>query len=274
MRIAVVDVGNTSTSIALYADGKISRHAHITGGILQNRAACAEALAKVAAGRKPLDGIALASVVPRCMASWQRLVKSQLGVPLLSVNASVPMPIRIDYPKPESIGADRLADAVGAVDRYGAPVLICDFGTALTFDLVTPEWAYIGGAICPGLPLMRDYLAERTAQLPRMEFTGPTPKVGRSTEEAMRLGAQIGYCGMVREITSYLTRSTGYAFKLIATGGYAAWALRNSGMPFEIDPYLTLRGLGVIWSYAQNADAAAGVRGDRPPSPLQRKERK
>ena len=126
-------------------------------------------------------------------------------------------------------------------------MIVADFGTALTFDVVTADLRYVGGVITPGLPLMTDYLYERTALLPRVELEGPCPKLGRSTMQAMRIGAQIGYRGIVREIVSYLQASMKCEFKLVATGGYAGWALKEAGMPFIIDQELTLYGLGCIF---------------------------
>ena len=157
--------------------------------------------------------------------------------------------LRIDYPKPETIGADRLADAAGAVSRYGAPVLVMDFGTALTAAVVTKDRVWRGGVIAPGFPLMRDYLFERTAKLPRMRIgSGKAPKIGRSTEEAMRFGALIGYRGMVREIVAQLRRNFKCDFKLVATGGFAKWVLKDLDLPFAIDPTLTLYGAGLVAS--------------------------
>ena len=157
--------------------------------------------------------------------------------------------LRIDYPKPETIGADRLADAAGAVSRYGAPVLVMDFGTALTAAVVTSDCVWRGGVIAPGFPLMRDYLFERTAKLPRMKIgSGKAPKIGRSTEEAMRFGALVGYRGMVREIAAELQRNFKTDFKLVATGGFAKWVLRDLDLPFVIDPTLTLYGAGLVAS--------------------------
>ena len=254
MNVAVIDVGNTSTGIALYARGKVSRVAHIKGGILKSGKACADALRGLAYGKSPLDGVALASVVPPALAAWKRLVKRELNLVPLVVDATLPLPVTVDYPAPATIGADRLADAAGGVARYGAPLLICDFGTALTFDVVTPDRRYVGGAICPGIPLMSDYLNERTAKLPRVEFKGTAPKIGRSTEEAMRLGAAVGYRGMVRELTEHFRQTLGFPFTFVATGGYARWALKDSGLDFIIDPALTLYGLGVIWDYSRQRE--------------------
>ncbi|HNX33208.1 MAG TPA: type III pantothenate kinase [Kiritimatiellia bacterium] len=245
MRCIVIDVGNTSTGIGLYDSGKILRVTHIKGGIAKQPAACDEAVRKAARGM--VCGAVLGSVVPRVNAAWQRLILRALGCKLLVVKAGLPMDVTVDYPAPETIGADRLADACGGVRRYGAPLIVADFGTALTFDIVTKDLRYVGGVITPGLPLMTDYLYERTALLPRVELEGPCPKLGRSTLQAMRIGAQIGYRGIVREIVSYLQGSLRCDFKLVATGGYAGWALKDSGMDFVIDQELTLFGLGCIF---------------------------
>jgi type III pantothenate kinase len=245
MRCIVIDVGNTSTGIGLYDGGRISRVTHLKGGVAKQPEACAAAVRKAAHGS--VNGAVLGSVVPRVNAAWRRLVSRELGCDLLVVKAGLPMAVTVDYPRPETIGADRLADACGGVRRYGAPLIVADFGTALTFDVVTPDLRYVGGVITPGLPLMTDYLYERTALLPRVDLAGPCPALGRSTEEAMRIGAQVGYRGIVREIVSHLQAASGTPYKLVATGGYAGWALKGSGMPFVIDPELTLFGLGCIF---------------------------
>ena len=245
MKVIVIDVGNTSTGIGLYDAGRISRVTHIKGGIRKHPDACAKAVRKASKGM--VNGAVLGSVVPNVNTTWKKMVKDELGCDLLIVRAGVKMDVTVDYPEPQTVGADRLADAVGGVRRYGAPLIVADFGTALTFDVITNDKRYIGGVITPGLPLMSDYLYERTALLPRVEFKGACPLVGKTTQQAMRIGAQIGYRGIVREIVTYLKKSLDPKFKLVATGGYARWALEESGMPFIIDPELTLFGFGCIW---------------------------
>lgn len=174
--------------------------------------------------------------------------------PPTSTSTFPPPPLlSLSYPRPETIGADRLADAAGAVSRYGAPVLVMDFGTALTAAVVTKDRVWRGGVIAPGFPLMRDYLFERTAKLPRMALGhGRAPKIGRSTEEAMRFGALVGYRGMVREIVTTLKRNFREDFRLVATGGFARWALKDLDLPFSIDPTLTLYGAGLVCARAMN----------------------
>lgn len=241
----VIDAGNTSTGVGLYHGGKVSRVTHVKGGIAKEPEVCAEAVRR-AVQRRKVSGAVLGSVVPRVNAAWRRLVRNETGLPLLVVDAGVNLDVTVDYPDPSTIGADRLADACGGVRRYGAPLIVADFGTALTFDVVLPDLRYVGGVITPGLPLMIDYLHERTALLPRVELGGKCPKLGRNTQEAMRIGAQVGYRGIVREIVAYLRGTLQCEFKLVATGGYAEWALGQSGMDFVIDQELTLFGLGCI----------------------------
>ena len=246
MRLLVVDVGNTSTAVGLWSDGRVSYVSHLDG---KDRFSHLGDLGRF--GR--LDGAAYVSVVPKADAPMRRLFK-RCGLRMHQVSHldfKTGANITLDSPHPETIGADRLADASGAVERYGAPVLVMDFGTALTAAVVTADRVWRGGVIAPGFPLMRDYLFERTAKLPRMELgCGRVPKIGRSTEEAMRFGALVGYRGMVREIVAELRRNFGCDFKLVATGGFSRWVLKGLDLPFAIDPTLTLYGAGLICSKA------------------------
>ena len=251
MRLVVVDVGNTSTAVGLWSDGRVSHVGHYDGGVRARREASQAAARAVAKG---CAGVAYLSVVPLADAGWRRFAKEQ-GLPFIPIsyklfNSSTlqpfNLPLTLDYPHPETIGADRLADAAAAVARYGAPVLVCDFGTAFTAAAVTADRVWRGGVIAPGFPLMRDYLYERTAKLPRMKLGGKCPKIGRSTEEAMRFGALVGYRGMVREIVTELARNLKTDFRLVATGGFAKWVLKDIGMDFTIDPTLTLQGAGLL----------------------------
>ena len=259
MKLLVVDVGNTSTAVGLWSDGRVSKVFHIDDGTRFEKFEVFEKFEGV-------DGVAYVSVVPKADRAYRNYFKARglkvhqvscrdfkTSTPIPHPSSPVPHPssLVIDYPKPETIGADRLADAAGAVARYGAPVLVMDFGTALTAAVVTEDRVWRGGVIAPGFPLMRDYLFERTAKLPRMTIgSGKAPKIGRSTEEAMRFGALVGYRGMVREIVTELKRNFKTDFKLVATGGFAKWVLKDLDLPFVIDPTLTLYGAGLVCSKA------------------------
>lgn len=247
MKALVVDVGNTSTAVGLWSGGRVSKVSHCDGGFDE----AADAAQRLVFG---VSCLAYVSVVPKMDSKWRAFSRRQ-GIRFLPLTYSSLFPLSssltFDYPKPETIGADRLADAVGAVSRYGAPVLVMDFGTALTAAVITKDRVWRGGVIAPGFPLMRDYLFERTAKLPRMRLgSGKAPKIGRSTEEAMRFGALVGYRGMVREIVAELRRNFRCDFNLVATGGFAKWVLKDLDLPFVIDPTLTLYGAGLICSKA------------------------
>ena len=256
MRILVVDVGNTSTAVGLWSDGRVSNVSHCDGGFEEAKLEVSRLRSRVS---RPPQALAYVSVVPKADVQWQRFAKRE-DLAFYQVSHAdfatgrktgdgrrAGGGIRLDYPKPETIGADRLADAAGAVSRYGAPVLVMDFGTALTAAVITKDRVWRGGVIAPGFPLMRDYLFERTAKLPRMALgSGKAPKIGRSTEEAMRFGALVGYRGMVREIVAELQGNFNCMFKLVATGGFAKWVLRDLDLPFTVDPTLTLYGAGLI----------------------------
>ena len=246
LRQLVVDVGNTSTAVGLWSDGRVTQVQHLDGAERFKRFEEFEKFRHV-------DGVAYVSVVPKADRAYKRCFRRlglkchQISYRDFSTSTSTSSLISLSYPHPETIGADRLADAAGAVARYGAPVLVMDFGTALTAAVVTKDRVWRGGVIAPGFPLMRDYLFERTAKLPRMQLgRGREPKIGRSTEEAMRFGALVGYRGMVREIVRTLRRNFGEEFRLVATGGFAKWALAGLDLPFTIDPTLTLYGAGLI----------------------------
>lgn len=252
MKLLVIDVGNTSTAVGRWSNGRVCKVVHIDDGFAA-AAAAAESLLALESPAGDIAGVAYVSVVPRVDGRWRRWAKT-LKLPFHQVShrdfrpfSTSTFDLDLDYPKPETIGADRLCDAAAAVSRYGAPVLVMDFGTALTAAIVTHDRVWRGGVIAPGFPLMRDYLFERTAKLPRMEMgAGRAPRIGRSTEEAMRFGALVGYRGMVREIVTTLKANFKEDFRLVATGGFARWVLKDLDMPFIIDSSLTLYGAGLL----------------------------
>ena len=219
---------------------------HVQGGLRDGKTV--RAMITDLSRNRRIKGSVLCSVVPSANRTWMRHLREASGSEPVAVSHKLRLGVRISYPAPATIGADRLANACGAVNRHGTPLIVADFGTALTFDIISSAGSYLGGVIAPGLPLMTDYLAEKTALLPRIQLRGPYGKIGKTTVEAMRIGAKVGYRGMVREIVGYLT--TGLKLKrikLCATGGYARWALDGIDMPFRFDPHLTLYGLGRLY---------------------------
>lgn len=245
MRLVCVDVGNTSTTLGLYEDGAVSRVTHIDGGVRKNPEACADLLRLIAS--EAVEGVSIASVVPAVNPLWKRLVHETLGCRPRFVSHESPLGFVLDMEAPERIGADRLADAAGGLKRYGSPLIVVDFGTALNFEVLDGRPAYLGGALTPGLPLMTRYLHEKTALLPEVTLGGPVPPIGKNTEAAILLGAQVGYRGIVRELVQHLQKPFKGKARVVATGGYAEWVLAGSDLDYTIDPTLTLFGLGVIF---------------------------
>ncbi len=188
--------------------------------------------------------IVLCSVVPEKCAL---LADCLTGIPLHRVSHRSQLGVGIDYPKPRSIGADRLANAASAAAFYGTPCVVVDFGTAVTFDILSAEKNYVGGVIAPGLEAMTDYLHQRTALLPKITLLEPPGPIGKSTKHAMLAGAVYGYRGLVRQIlTEIRTKLGARRLKVVATGGYAS--LIAAGVPeiAEVHPHLTLEGLRLI----------------------------
>ena len=252
MPCLAIDIGNTSTTLGLVSGRRVT-HVDRHPSDCDVGPNIERTIRKVVAG-KPVAGVVLCSVVPAATTRWRQALRKTLGVTPLEVRHDLELNITIDYPHPETIGPDRIANACGAVAQYGAPVIVADFGTALTFDIVSAAGAYIGGVIAPGLNLMADYFSEKTALLPHIDIRGRVGRVGRSTEGAMRIGARVGYRGMVREIINHLRQDAREAdAALCATGGHAAWVLKDVALPFTIDPNLTLVGLRVIWELNRGA---------------------
>lgn len=233
----LIDVGNGRTKLGLStADALLDRRELPTHGLTE------------AAIRQTLAGwdfsrVVLASVVPAAVPVW-RVVFPEL----LELRHDTPMGIGIRYPKPESIGTDRLANAVALAHLHGAPGIVIDFGTAVTFDILSADKHYIGGVIAPGLRLMTDYLHERTALLPQVELAEPASAIGTSTVAAIQAGAAIGYRGMIRGILDALKTELpgGQGAQVVATGGDAAWIISGMGQNIAVDSDLTLHGLRLV----------------------------
>jgi len=190
------------------------------------------------------EGVVVSSVVPKATS----VLSSFFGDIMIQLRHDTQLGIGIKYPKPETVGADRLANAVALAHMHGAPGIVIDFGTAVTFDIVDASPAYIGGVIAPGLRLMTDYLHERTALLPQVELKEPLAAIGKSTEQAILSGAAIGYRSMVRGILEALRKEMGSPDRLrvVATGGDADWIAFGMAEIETVDADLTLHGLRLV----------------------------
>jgi type III pantothenate kinase len=244
--ILLFDIGNTHTHLGLANGRRVVKQADIP--TLAWLGGGAAARVKKFIGRHPVEGAALCSVVPRVTPFVKKFVRAAWQAETLELNAKTIRGVGVDYPHPATIGPDRLANAVAARHRFGAPVVVVDFGTAVTFDVVDARGNYVGGIIAPGLAAMTDYLHEKTALLPRIKIREIKSAIGKSTEEAMLVGAVHGYRGLVRELIMELKRELG-AEKLpvIFTGGYARLIAAKLPEISDVEPDLTLEGLRLVW---------------------------
>lgn len=232
----LVDNSNTRTKFALgdaYAIGSWR-------AVLPTGEVSPESLAAVTDG-VGFSAVIVCSVVPDKAAVLGKFFETRGPVHFLGHES--PLGLGIDYPLPSQIGADRLANAAGVLTRHGAPAIIIDFGTAVTFDVISSQPAYCGGVIAPGLGAMSAYLPGKTALLPVIELEEPASAIGKSTVQAMQAGAVFGYRGLVREIIARIRMELEGQPKVIATGGDAALIARGVSEIDVVDPDITLDGL-------------------------------
>jgi type III pantothenate kinase len=241
----LLDIGNSNTHVGLADDRRVKRHMNFpTKSWFDGSAG-----KRIAAfhGSKPVQAAALCSVVPRATVLARIWVRKAGLPPSIELSPKTVRMVGIDYPKANTIGPDRLANAMAAKHQFGAPAVVVDFGTAVTFDVVNKKGNYVGGIIAPGLSSMTDYLHEKTALLPRIKVREIHRAIGKSTEQAMLIGAVHGYRGLIRELLARLRRELGVTkLPVVATGGYAR--LMAAGLPEIdlVDPLLTLKGLRLL----------------------------
>jgi type III pantothenate kinase len=257
--ILLLDIGNTHTHLGL-ADGRrvrkqagIPTPAWFSGG--------AAVLVKKFAGKNEITGVMTCCVVPRAAPLVRKAVCRIWKLETLELNPETMRGVGVDYPRPDSIGPDRLANAVAARFRFGAPVVVVDFGTAVTFDVVDENGNYVGGIIAPGLAAMTDYLHEKTALLPKIKIREIKSAIGKSTREAMLVGAVHGYRGLVRGLIGELKRELrAKRLPVVATGGYAKLIASRLPEISAVMPDLTLEGLRLVWRQQREAARSRKIR--------------
>ena len=252
MRALLLDIGNTNTHVGLGGPRRVSRHSNFpTTNWFNGKAK--KALRMLLRNEVP-EAVVLCSVVPRATRRVRQSVNRLWDISALELTAETVRELGIDYPKPKSIGPDRLANALAARHLYGAPVVVVDFGTAVTFDVVNREGHYAGGIIAPGLAAMTEYLHEKTALLPRITIREPDAVIGKSTEQAMLVGAVHGYRGLITQLVLELKRELRASrLPVVATGGYGTLIARRLPEITSVAPLLTLEGLRLFWQGSPRA---------------------
>lgn len=230
----LIDNSNTRTKFALAVDGRLLPW----HGVIDTAGVSVESVNELLKDIS-YERAVLCSVVPE----KGEILKEAVGVPTHSVSSESNLSIDISYPTPKQIGADRLANAEAAFHKYGAPSVVIDSGTAVTFDVLKSPGSYAGGVIAPGLGLMTEYFLEKTALLPKLKPEEPKSFIGQSTLEAMNIGAIAGFRGLIREILTGLEEELECCPRIIATGGDAELLFRGVKRIEVVDQSLTLEGI-------------------------------
>jgi len=249
--LLVVDVGNTQTAIGLVAGGAVEHHwriatvRHRTGdeiaGLLQGFFSLA--------GMRLMDDVdevGIASVVPRLTVQWVEMCEKHLRLTPFVVGPGARSGIRIAMKNPTEVGADRIVNAVAAFESYGGPCIVCDFGTATTFDVISADGDYLGGAIAPGIEVSMEALTTRAAKLIKVELVEPAHAIGKATAESLQAGMVYGSAGQVDGVVRAIWDELGEQATVVATGGLAELIARHTEVIAAVDPLLTLRGIELL----------------------------
>jgi len=249
--LLVIDIGNTNTSLGVFDADSLAAHWRLTtdrartvdewGVLTRNLFALTDL------NFKSIKAIAVASVVPPLNFVLKRMAETYFEISPLFIDHTVETGVPILYEPPSDVGADRIVDAVAAIQKYGAPCIVVDFGTATTFDAINAKGEYLGGVITPGITISSDALFERAAKLPRVEIKRPPKVIGPATIEAMQSGLYHGYVGLVDGILKKMIEELGGKPKVIATGGLAPLIAKGSEFIELVDETLTLDGLRLVY---------------------------
>ena len=249
--LLVIDVGNTNTVLGIYDQGALVDHWRIRterektsdewGILFRDLFLCHHI------DFRDVEGIIISSVVPPVLNMLEGMSKKYFRVRPLVVGPDIKAGMPILYDNPAEVGADRIVNAVAAYERHKKSIIVVDFGTATTFDYVSPRGEYMGGAIAPGIGISSEALFVRTSKLPRVEIVKPKKVVGKNTTQSMQSGIFFGYVGLVDEIVHRMKREVKSNPKVIATGGLADLIAGESTTIEEVNPFLTLEGLKIIY---------------------------
>jgi type III pantothenate kinase len=258
MYLFCVDIGNTNIVMGLYRGEELVTHWRIATA--HSRMADEYAMLILdlfeRADQDPsaVKGVIIASVVPPLTGIFEKLSERYFGRKPLVVGSGVETGVPIRYDNPHEVGADRIVNAVAVCHHYGGPACVVDFGTATTFDALSAEGEYLGGAIAPGIGIAAEALFQRTAKLPRIDLVRPPDVIGKNTVESMQSGMLFGYVGLVEGIVARFRAELGPEMTVIATGGLALLIAAETSVIAAVDPWLTLEGLRLIWGMNQDQE--------------------
>jgi len=255
--LLAIDVGNSNTVLGLFDGDRIVGHWRVVTGHYRTddefRLLLLMLLRSDGYDPAKITGACVASVVPGLNIPLQQALIDGFGVEPLMVGPGVKTGLVLQVENPKEVGADRIVNAVGALEKHDGPLIIIDFGTATTFDVVTAKNEWRGGVIVPGIQLSADALSQHTARLPRVEISTPDTVIGRDTVSNIRAGLTYGYADLVGGLVSRIGQEMGATPKVLATGGLAPTIADICPAIDEVDPWLTLNGVRAV--FMKNAKA-------------------
>jgi type III pantothenate kinase len=244
--LLAVDVGNTQTVFGLFGGTELREHWRIATE--RNRSGDElGALYGNFLDLSTLEGISLASTVPQLHRSYEEFAQDYAQVELLELGPGVKTGVPVRYEDPREVGPDRIANAVAALERYGAPCIVVDFGTSTNFDVVSPEGEYVGGVLAPGIEISMDALFARAARLFKVDFAEPPSVIAKNTAASLQSGLVYGFAGQVDGIVERIRGELGVEAQTVATGGLADLIVPQARTLDRVDPFLTLEGLRLVW---------------------------
>ncbi|MBM6616086.1 type III pantothenate kinase [Bacillus suaedaesalsae] len=256
--IFVLDVGNTNTVLGVYDQDTLKYHWRIETNRNKTEDEYGMLIKSLLAHENisysDITGIIISSVVPPIMFALERMCKKYFNLNPLVVGPGIKTGLNIKYENPREVGADRIVNAVAGIAQYGSPLIIVDFGTATTYCYINEDKEYMGGAIAPGVNISTEALYSKAAKLPRIEIARPETIIGKNTVTAMQAGIVYGYVGQVEGIVRRMKDESGTNPRVIATGGLASLISNESNIIDIIDPFLTLKGLHLIYLRNQKND--------------------
>jgi type III pantothenate kinase len=249
--LLVIDVGNTNITLGLYRGEELTHHWRTATDHERTTDEYAMLLlnlfAHAGCDPRTITGIAIASVVPPLTGVIAGVSREYFRLDPLLVDAGVKTGVRVRYDNPREVGADRVADAAAAHKIYGGPACIVDFGTGTTFDAISADGDYLGGAIAPGIAVAAEALFSRAAKLPRVSIARPPNAIGTNSVHSLQSGLLFGYVGLVEGMVARFRRELGANTKVIGTGGLAELVAQETQVIEILDPWLTLKGLRIIY---------------------------
>jgi type III pantothenate kinase len=255
LMIFVCDVGNTNIVLGIYEGENLIHHWRIATSREKTEdefaMLIADLLKHAGISFKDFNGVILSSVVPSIMFSLERMCLKYFNQKPIVVGPGIKTGLNLKVDNPREIGADRIVNAVAGVHLYQAPLIIVDFGTATTFCYIDEKEHYLGGAIAPGITISTEALYESASKLPRIELSKPDHIVGGNTISAMQSGIVYGYVGLVEGIVTRMIKAAKVRPKVVATGGLAPFIAKETNIVDQIDPFLTLKGLYLIYQRNQ-----------------------